>query len=90
MSLKITPLENVGVQVSGFNINDSLDDEVKAELRELWYEHSILLFRDQNIDPQKQIEFSRIFGPLEMHPLKATTSAEYPELFQLESGGEND
>ena len=25
-----------------------------------------------------------------MHPLKATTSAEYPELFVLENGGETD
>jgi taurine dioxygenase len=49
-----------------------------------------LLFRDQNITPEKQIEFSRIFGPLEMHPLKATTSEAYPELFVLENGGDKD
>ncbi|MEH6584764.1 MAG: TauD/TfdA family dioxygenase [Halioglobus sp.] len=90
MPLTITPLENVGVEVSGFDINDPFDEELKAELRALWYEHGILVFRDQDINPEKQIAFSRIFGPLEMHPLKATTSAEYPELFQLESGGDND
>jgi taurine dioxygenase len=90
MSLQVTPLENVGVEVSGFDINDPVTAALKAELKALWYEHGILLFRNQAITPQKQIEFSRIFGPLAMHPLKATTSDEYPELFVLENGGDND
>lgn len=90
MTLTVTPLDSVGVEVSGFDINDPLGDEIKAELKALWYEHAILLFRDQDISPEKQIEFSRIFGPLEMHPLKATTSGQYPELFVLENGGDKD
>ncbi len=83
MALTVSPLENVGVEVSGFDINEPLTDEIKAELVSLWDEHGILLFRDQQIDPGSQIEFSRVFGELEMHPLKATTSDEYPELFML-------
>lgn len=88
--LHVTPLNNVGVEVAGFDINQALTPAIKQELRELWLEHAILLFRDQDIDPEKQIEFSRIFGPLELHPLKATTSEEYPELFVLENGSESD
>lgn len=90
MSLQITPLDNVGVEVSGFNINEPISDSMANELKALWYEHAILLFRDQDITAEKQIEFSRVFGPLELHPLKANTSEENPELFVLESGGEND
>ena len=90
MSLQVTPLENVGVEVSGFDINDPITDALQAELKALWYEHGILLFRNQDITPQKQIEFSRIFGTLALHPLKATTSEAYPELFVLENGGDND
>ncbi len=90
MALQISPLNNVGVEVSGFDINEAIGDDLKTELKALWYEHGILLFRNQDISPEKQIEFSRIFGPLEIHPLKATTSAEYPELFVLESGGDKD
>ncbi|MCB1615152.1 MAG: TauD/TfdA family dioxygenase [Pseudomonadales bacterium] len=83
MRLAIKPLKNVGVEVSGFDINRPIDEALKAELIDVWNEHGILLFRDQDVDPGKQIEFSRIFGELEMHPLKATTSDEYPELFML-------
>lgn len=90
MALSVSPLANVGVEVSGFDINAPIDDGLKKQLKALWYEHAILLFRHQDIDARRQIEFSRIFGPLEMHPLKAQTNAEYPELFQLESGCEGD
>lgn len=90
MALEVTPLHNVGVEISGFDINAPFDEALQAELKALWYEHGILLFRDQDITPQRQIEFSRLFGPLEMHPLKVNTLEENPELFVLENGGEND
>jgi taurine dioxygenase len=90
MTINVTPLEHVGVEVSGFDINEALTDSIKAELKSLWYEHAILVFRDQDISPEKQIEFSRIFGPLEIHPLKINTSDEHPELFVLENGGDKD
>lgn len=90
MNLQVTPLQNVGVEVSGFDINAPYNEALKAELKALWYEHAILLFRGQDITPESQIRFSRVFGPLAMHPLKATTSAENPELFELENGGDKD
>jgi len=90
MALEIRRLSNIGAEVSGFDINEPMTDEVKAELKKLWYEHGVLLFRDQDITPEKQIEFSSIFGPLESHPLEATQSNEYPELFVLENGGDKD
>lgn len=90
MTLTIKPLENIGVEVLGFDLRQPFTEDLKKQLRSLWYEHGVLVFRNQEVTPERQIEFSRIFGPLEMHPLKATTSAEYPELFELENGGEND
>jgi taurine dioxygenase len=83
MALDITPLANVGVQVSGFDITQPVSDALAAELVALWDEHGILLFRDQQVTPQNQIAFSRIFGELEIHPISETRSQEYPELFTL-------
>ena len=90
MALKVTPLANVGVEVSGFDINDELDPATSAALVDLWNEHGILLFRGQDITPERQIAFSRQFGPLEVHPLKPTVLAEYPELFMLENNPDKD
>ena len=83
MALTVTPLDNVGVEVSGFDITQPITSDLAAELVALWDEHAILLFRNQDVNPRNQIAFSRVFGELEMHPLKATTSEEYPELFTL-------
>ena len=90
MTLQVKALENVGAEVFGFDINDPMSAEMQQELKDLWYEYAILVFRGQDVTPEKQIEFSRIFGPLELHPLKTTTSEEYPELFVLENGGDED
>ena len=90
MTLHVKPLANVGVEVSGFDINRELDPATRDALVRLWDEHAILVFRGQDITPEKQIAFSRHFGPLELHPLKTTTSAEYPELFTLANDPEKD
>jgi taurine dioxygenase len=90
MSLQVTPLNNVGVEVSGFDIRDPITPELSEKLNDLWNEHAILLFRNQDITPERQIEFSRTFGSLALHPLKVTRSEENPELFVLENGGPND
>jgi taurine dioxygenase len=90
MALQTRPLANVGLEVFGFDINQEIDEDTQRELKSLWLDHGILLFRDQHITPEKQIEFSRIFGPLAMHPLAVQRERDYPELFQLENGGDGD
>ncbi len=90
MTLQTTALHNVGVQVSGFDITAPVGEDLKQELISLWNEHAILVFRGQDVTPERQIEFSRIFGPLESHPITATTSQEYPELFVLAGSPEQE
>ena len=90
MTLDAVPLENVGVEVRGFDIDQPVDDALRDELVGLWGEHGILLFRNQDVTPEKQIAFSRIFGALETHPIKETTSNEYPELFMLVNNPEQE
>ena len=90
MALRTRKLENVGVEVLDFDLTEPITDDLRTELGELWNEHAILLFRGQHIDARRQIEFSRIFGPLESHPLETTRSSEHPELFELVNGGPGD
>ena len=86
MGLRTRPLSNVGVEVLGFDINDPVDAGTRLELERLWLEHAVLLFRNQDVDARKQIEFSALFGSLERHPLEVKISSEHPELFLVESG----
>ena len=90
MKLRAEPLANVGAEVLGFDIDQPLDANTVSSLEEMWREHAILLFRGQDLSPERQIKFSRIFGPLVLHPLKVHNSEAHPELFVLENGGERD
>ncbi len=90
MSFEIKPLQNVGVEVLGFDITEPVDEDTAATLVALFDEHGILLFRGQQITPERQIAFSRLFGDLESHPLEELRSDEHPELFTLASTPEQE
>src|SRR5258707_14511517 len=60
---KLHPL--FGAEVSGIDITRPLTPREFGPIRAAFEEHSVLLFRDQPMDGEKQIEFSEYFGPLE-------------------------
>lgn len=63
---KLSPL--FAAEVRGADIAAGLDDAVMAEIRAAFEEHSVLVLPDQDIDDDRQIDFSRrCFGELETH-----------------------
>lgn len=52
-------------EVSGIDIRESVPDGDFDDIREAFDEHSILVFRDQDITDEQQVAFSERFGPLE-------------------------
>jgi alpha-ketoglutarate-dependent 2,4-dichlorophenoxyacetate dioxygenase len=54
-----------GAEVQGVDLRRPLADEVFAEIRAAFEEHSVLLFRGQPLTDDEQIAFSQRFGPLE-------------------------
>ena len=48
MTLQVKLLDKVGAEVFGFDINSAISAEMQAQLKALWYEHGILLFRGQD------------------------------------------
>lgn len=64
--IKITKLHPLfGAEVSGIDITQPLSAREFGPIRAAFEEHSVLLFRDQPMDDDKQIRFSEYFGPLE-------------------------
>ncbi|MEX2451548.1 MAG: TauD/TfdA family dioxygenase [Rhodospirillales bacterium] len=53
-----------GVEIMAVDVTRSLDGSVAAGIRDAFEEHSLLLFRGQNVTDQSQAAFSKYFGPL--------------------------
>src|SRR5712692_1766540 len=54
----------LGVEIIGVDVR-RIEDARFREIVDAFDEHSVLLFRRQQISDQEQIDFSRRFGPLE-------------------------
>lgn len=66
MALTIDRLHPLFVaEVSGIDLARPQDDATIAALKDAFEEHSILVFRDQDITDDQQVAFSERFGPLE-------------------------
>jgi len=87
---KVVPLNaDVGAEVVGLDLSKPLDDETFAAVREVFFKHSVILFRDQKISEQQQIDFSRRFGELEIHVLKQFLHPQHPEILLISNVVEN-
>lgn len=78
---KLTP--SFGAEVMGLNLSESVSDDLLAEVKALWAEHQLLLFRGQSIDEPDAVAFSRQLGELEIHVRKEYLSPENPEILYV-------
>jgi alpha-ketoglutarate-dependent 2,4-dichlorophenoxyacetate dioxygenase len=62
----LTPLNPLfGVEVSGIDLMEVTGDTLFGDIRALFEEHSALLFRAQDLTPDKHLELATLFGPIE-------------------------
>ena len=81
MHLEIRALSDaLGAEVRGLDLADPLDNDTFSAVHRAHLEHLVLLFRDQNFSPEQQIDFSRQFGPLDIHPADDATLPGHPEI----------
>ncbi len=53
-------------EIRGVDTGAPMDDATFVEIRAALDEHSVLVFHDQSLDDERQVAFSRRFGPLEV------------------------
>ncbi|WP_340317990.1 TauD/TfdA dioxygenase family protein [Rhizorhabdus argentea] len=86
--LEVVPLESVGIQIVGLDLGRLNDPALREELYTLWLEHGIILFRGTGATREQHLELSRVFGPLEVHPIPKVRVPGQEELVEIkESGG---
>ena len=87
---EISPLaESLGAQVVGLDLSQPLNAQDFARIHRAHLDHHVLVFRDQRITPQQQVDFSRRFGPLQIHVLKNFLLAGHPEILVVSNILEN-
>lgn len=89
-SFEIRPLAgHVGAEIIGLDLRLPLDDQDFASIHRAHLDHHVVVFRDQRITPQQQIDFSRRFGVLQIHVLKQFLLAGHPEILIVSNIVEN-
>ncbi|MCP4903892.1 MAG: taurine dioxygenase [bacterium] len=80
----------IGAEVSGVSLKEPLQSEDRAAIEAALLEHHVLFFRDQDITPEEQVEFSRQFGTISTPPFtpKYSKSPDYIVLDQTTPEGE--
>jgi alpha-ketoglutarate-dependent taurine dioxygenase len=71
----------LGAEILNVDLARPMDAETRRELRRVWLDHNILLFKGQDLTPEQQIAFSRTIGDLELHTFSANRMPDYPEIF---------
>ncbi|MEX3986097.1 TauD/TfdA dioxygenase family protein [Paraburkholderia sp. EG287A] len=86
----ILPLDApLGAEVVGLDLTQPLSSEDFARIHRAHLDHHVLVFRDQRITPEQQVEFSRRFGPLQIHVLHQFALAGHPEVLIVSNIVEN-
>ncbi len=91
MDFDIRPFsEALGAEVIGLDVSQPLDDETFAKVHRAHLAHLVLVFRDQRLTPQQQIDFSKRFGPLDQHPLQdGAHPVGFPDILVVSTRREN-
>ena len=80
-AFEIRPLSGtVGAEIIGLDLALPVNDQDFARIHRAHLQHHVVVFREQRITPQQQIDFSRRFGVLQIHVLKQFLLAGHPEI----------
>lgn len=89
-ALAIRPLAApLGAEVLGLDLARDLPAETFSRIHRAHLDHHVLVFRDLRITPQQQIDFSRRFGPLQIHVLHQFQLPGHPEILVVSNIKDN-
>ena len=86
----IRPLSSaLGAEIVGVDLGRGVDGEQFNAIYRAFLRYQVLLFRDQDLPPGRQVEFARRFGEVQIHVMNQYHVDGYPELYRLSNLDEN-
>lgn len=72
----------IGAEIEDVDLSDELNEDLIKNIKESLLENLVIVFRNQNLSPEKQIEIGKLFGELNTHPYISGNS-QYPEIIDV-------
>ncbi|MEL7405715.1 MAG: TauD/TfdA family dioxygenase [Cyanobacteria bacterium J06558_2] len=80
MKVVTPPLNQIGAQILDMDVASITPAECES-IKQLVYEHKLVIFREQNISDVQYVEFSRKIGTPQVYPQDNYHHPKYPEVF---------
>lgn len=82
MSFTITPMPRLGTEVGSLDLQ-ALTASDREQLNAALAEHGVLVVRDLPLEPEEHVEFTRVFGEPDIHPMEEIRLPGVPEIIEL-------
>ncbi|TBR60655.1 taurine catabolism dioxygenase [Westiellopsis prolifica IICB1] len=80
MKINLPSLKSIGAEILDIDVVCVTPSEVKL-IKQLVYEHKLIVFREQNINEDQYLEFARKIGTPQIYPQDNYHHPDYPEIF---------
>jgi taurine dioxygenase len=77
----------LGAQILGLDLKQRMDPETFKAFESALIEHKVLVVRDQHLTTEQHVRMSRLFGELEVHPMRP--QGDFPEILVLDNHKDN-
>lgn len=77
----------LGAEISGLDLKEPMAPSTFAAFEAALIEHKVLVLRDQHLTTAQHVAMSRMFGELEVHPMRP--QGEFPEILVLDNHKDN-
>jgi taurine dioxygenase len=77
----------LGAEIHGLDLKKDIDPETFKALEAALVEHKVIVVRDQHLKTEQHVAISRLFGELEVHPMRP--QGEFPEILVLDNDKDN-
>jgi len=78
---------SLGAEILGFDLKAPVAEDTFKAFEAALVEHKVLVLRDQHLTTEQHVRFSRMFGDLEVHPMRP--QGEFPEILVLDNDKDN-
>jgi taurine dioxygenase len=73
---------SIGAEILGIDLSSEPGDNVIGDIRQVWLEHNVIFFRDQDLPPAKFLAFARRFGEVIEYPFVKGIDG-FPEIISV-------